>query len=109
MSQNNFPGARENYRTATELDPTLVQAHGNFCTTYAGESRLMESVDCYREVIRTFPNHVDAYFNLGLTYERLERWQEAIDAWTRVVDLRPEYRGARSNIQRLRALLAAGS
>ena len=86
--------------------PALAQAHGNYCTTLARESRLEESVDCYREAIRIFPNQVDAYFNLGVTYARLERWQEAIDVWTRVLDLRPGYTAAELNIQKVQGLLA---
>ena len=65
-------------RIATDLDPTLPEAHNALGLVYHGMGKLDDALEHYHEAVRLKPTFSEAHNNLGTLLMDLGRYDEAI-------------------------------
>jgi tetratricopeptide (TPR) repeat protein len=90
--------ARDAYRRALALDPTLVDARVNLgrIVHEAGDAR--EAVRLYEEALARSPEDPIIHFNLALALEDAERVGESIEHYQRALALDPDFADAHFNL-----------
>jgi len=58
---------------------------------YRSSDNIEETIQSYKEAIRTNPNDFDAYFGLGDCYSALGQNEESMEANKQAVRIRPDY------------------
>lgn len=90
--------AREAYRRALELDPSLADAHVNLGRHFHVGGELGRAEPHYREAVRLDPDDPTPHFNLGVLLEELGRREEAIHAYRQAVLRDPDFADAHCNL-----------
>ena len=79
------------YRTALELDPSLVAALINLANIHYSRDELVEAQALYERAIGLEPDVFEAHFNLGNIYHDLGRFTEAQACYREALRLNPTY------------------
>ena len=90
--------ARQAYREALRLDPSLVDAHINLGFLLHREGCLAEAEQCYRAAIAYAPGEILGYFNLAVVLEDQGDRKGAIEAYEAVIARRPYFTDAHHHL-----------
>jgi tetratricopeptide (TPR) repeat protein len=93
--------ARDAYRHALELDPSLVDAHVNLGRLLHEAGHVDGAATHYRQALARVPQHSTAAFNLGVALEDQGRAEEAMRAYETAVGADPANCDAHFNLARL--------
>ena len=93
-SEADLQRAREAYRKALLIDPTMVPAIVNLANIHYAEDELVEAQALYLWALSLDADCFEAHFNLGNIHHDLARFEEAV-AWYRdALRLNPSYADA---------------
>jgi tetratricopeptide (TPR) repeat protein len=90
--------ARQAYREALRLDPSLVDAHINLGFLLHRDGRLAEAEQCYRAAIAYAPGEILGYFNLAVVLEDQGDRKGSIEAYEAVIARRPYFTDAHHHV-----------
>jgi protein O-mannosyl-transferase len=99
--QRKLDEAIREYREALRLKPEDAQAHNNLGNALAEQGKVPEAIEQYREALRLNANNPEANFNLGLALLHEGKREEASARFTEALRLRPDYAGARKQLESL--------
>ncbi len=98
---NQFDNAIEAYRSATSIDPELIEAWNNLGLDYAHLSveyhqpdGLAKAIEAHRQALRINPEYLEAWNNLGMDYTLARQFDKAIETCQHMLRLNPEYANA---------------
>lgn len=86
--------ARQAYRQALLLDPTLVPALVNLANIYYARDELVEGQALYERAMHLAPECFEAYFNLGNIHHDLGRYLDALEHYRVAIRINPAYADA---------------
>ena len=89
-----------------ELTPREANPHYNLGNILAQLGRANEALDHYQAAARFAPGDADVQYRLALTLAQLGRFTDAIGPCEQAVRLRPDFPGARQNLEAIRKLAA---
>jgi protein O-mannosyl-transferase len=107
FQQGRIADALADYEAAVKLRPQRSDLHLNVGAALSQLGRLADALPHYEKAVRLEPGSALAHFQLGNTFARLSRFDEAVTEYEAALQLRPEYREARDNLARVRALRPA--
>jgi tetratricopeptide (TPR) repeat protein len=94
-----FDRAAEEYRRATELDPSSAEAWSGLARAYEGmQDRHADAAAAYAKAIEVQPGYYRPLLNFGAFYWDLGNYAEAEKQWLAAVRLAPESFSAHSNL-----------
>lgn len=110
MASQDYGRAREQFAAAVRLDPDYAPAHVNLGLLLASEGAggLEEAIAHYRAAVRLEPADADTWNNLGSALAAQGKLTEASACFMRALQLRPGFRKAQENLQRLALLQQQG-
>jgi tetratricopeptide (TPR) repeat protein len=82
------------YRRATTLEPTDVQAWSGLGSAYQAGHDYRSAAEAFSEAVRIAPDLADAWYNLGGAYYSCGEYEKAVDAFRAAIRLRPQDSGA---------------
>jgi serine/threonine-protein kinase len=89
-----YKRAEEEFRRATEIEPTDDDAVRELAETYREQGKPREAETAYLQAIRLRPQSWLAYDRLGIFYNNQARYDEAAKAFEQVIQLAPDgYQG----------------
>ncbi len=94
------------YGRVLELTPREANPHYNLGNILAQLGRANEALDHYQAAARFAPGDADVQYRLALTLAHLGRFTDAIGPCEQAVRLRPDFPGARQNLEAIRKLAA---
>ena len=93
-----WPQAANCYRTASRLNPDLIQVQNNLGRALKHQGRLLEAESCYRAALVTEPDS-DVYLsNLGGVLVAQGRLSDAVPSFRRAIELNPQSMEAHGNL-----------
>lgn len=94
VAQNWLEEAVATYRSALQIEPSLVDAQHNLAVVLSHQGDLDAATAAYHSVLELNPAHSESYFGLGKALEQQGNWQEAITAYRQAIELNPDFVGA---------------
>jgi tetratricopeptide (TPR) repeat protein len=64
------------------------------------QGRMLEAIDCFRELVGRFPDSSKSHFNLANTLVAIGRYHECVKHYRRAIELNPAHSAARENLGR---------
>ncbi len=101
LEPHDLAEARDAYRRALELDPTLVDAHVNLGRLLHEAGHVEGAASHYRQALALAPAHSTAAFNLGVALEDQGLAEEAMRAYEAAVSANAANWDAHFNLARL--------
>ena len=89
LEADNAAAAESQYRTATELDPTLVEAHFNLGTLLGRAGRYTEAAAEHSRVIELQPLHHEARFGEAMALVLAGEYEKAVARLQHALELYP--------------------
>ena len=93
------------YQLVVMSDPQKADAHYDIALIYGALGQRTEELDAYIKTVENDANHADAWRRLGNLLYQSQKLSGAAKAYREVVRLRPEDKGALSNLGHLLELL----
>ncbi|MES4784757.1 MAG: hypothetical protein C4294_01855, partial [Nitrospiraceae bacterium] len=89
LEQESPAEARQAYREALLIDPTLLEARINLGFLYQRDGELDHAEECYRAAIRYAPDEILGYFTLARLLEEKGNRTDAIRIYLEILKRRP--------------------
>jgi len=111
--QGDLTGTIEHCRRALALKPDLSGVGSLLAETYnhlgvqrIHEKKVDEATDCFRKALECNPGNADAHNNLGNVLFSSGKHQEAITHYSEALRLKPDFKQAAQNLERVRKKLS---
>ena len=108
---NDIPGLirkEQLYKNATDLCPSMAEAHNNLGDIYEREGRFEEAIEQYKKTIELIPVAAYPYFGLGDIYYKTNRPKEAADWYEKGLKYDPNDKLTRERITLVKDILRGG-
>ena len=90
IKSENYLGAVEAFKRATQIDPSREEAYNALGTVYLTDlAQTAEAIEAFQTLIQLSPNDARAHQMLGIAYFRQNAYQKAIWALRRAIELEP--------------------
>ena len=101
MANNDQIGeAMRHYRKAIDIKPGHTNANNNLANALVIEGKFSEAVQYYTNALNRVPDDPEIHNNLGVALLHSGKIEQAIDHFKTALRIRPNYIGARQNLQK---------
>ncbi len=106
LKEGNIDEAIDLLEKAKDEDPEDAQIHSYLGAAYNQKGDKVRSIFSFEEALRLEETPRN-YFNLGLAYQSVNRTDEAIRQYNMALDIDPDYKQARTAVDRLKEAFTA--
>ncbi len=89
--RGNLTTAEEEFKTALQIDPDLVNAQYMLGVIARRRGNTTEAIDRYQATLEIDENYERAWVALGIAYESIARDKQALNAYQRATEVNPNY------------------
>jgi len=90
--------AIEEYRSAIDADPTILEAHTNLGLIYSFQRSYAKAIDAFNKALELKPKDTTALNGLATVLYARGRVDEAMTKWREAIDINPKFASAYCNM-----------
>ena len=98
MQHKDLPGAEQEFRQASELDPKNAEARRSLGLIQTSRGATDQALQTYLDGIKTNPKEIDFYNLAGSIYQKRQDWEHAKQQFEKVLEIQPDDPIASNNL-----------